>query len=38
VAGASWRVWYFAVQWFFAYNAYYGGAPVQLPNPVDPEL
>ena len=24
VAGRSWRVWYFAVQWFFAYNAYYG--------------
>lgn len=24
VAGHSWRVWYFAVQWFFAYNAYYG--------------
>ena len=24
MAGYSWRVWYFAVQWFFAYNAYYG--------------
>jgi hypothetical protein len=24
VAARSWRVWYFALTWFFAYNAYYG--------------